>query len=128
MARHKIPSDKAHGRQRALDVILSAENEQKFEVTPADVVPADLPKTYQGFSITWFSNFRVTKKAGQAKPRQAVKVQYTVEFDKVSGDKKYLDYDPTTKAITELRTRPVSNKPNRLQADLSVDDPPIGKV
>lgn len=119
MARHTIPVDTGRGRRRAVDVILDATLEAEFDVTP-EAVPADLPATYQGSSITWVSNFRLQKKPGKANTGK--KVNYSIELDSVAG--KLVYYDESTNVVIPLATRGAGN--NRIQADLSVDDPPIG--
>jgi hypothetical protein len=119
MARHNIPVDPRQGRNGPLDVILDDAIEDQFDVSAASVPPG-LPLTYQGRSITWLSNFRVQKKPGRAKTGK--KVKYSIELDSVPGTLIY--YDESSNAPLALTTRSVGG--NRIQADLSVDDPPIG--
>lgn len=118
MARHNIPQGR--GRNRAMDVILDDDAENLFDVSAEDV-PADWPSTYQGQTITWLSNFTLKKKPGKEKTGK--KVGYTIELDRITG--KLISYDPVGQAFEELTTRGAGN---RLQADLSADDPGIGKI
>ena len=119
MAKHNIPVDPDKGSTRAVDVILDATSEADFDVTP-EKVPSGLLATYDGKDITWFSNFSVTKKSGKSKTGK--KVKYYIELDTVPGNLVY--YDASSKSAIPLTTRSAGN--NRIQADLSVDDPPIG--
>jgi hypothetical protein len=100
-------------------VILDPDDEPNFDVTPARV-PSGLPGTPDGAEITWFSNFEVQKKAGR--PNTGKSVKYKIELDSTQGDLYY--YDESTKTAIRLDTRGAGN--DRIQADLSVDDPPIG--
>ena len=118
MARHNIPQGR--GRTRALDVILDQTGEDLFDVITEDV-PSTWPSTYQEQPITWLSNFSLKKKPG--KQNSGKKVGYTIELDPVSG--KLISYDPVSGAFAELSTRGAGN---RMQADLSADDPGIGKI
>lgn len=115
MARKEILPDAAQGRTKALVVIISDD----FDVTPARV-PSGLPGTPDGRVIDWFSNFQVQKKAG--KPKTDKQVKYSIELDNVEGDLYY--YDDLSKTAIQLTKRNADN--GRIQADLSVDDPPIG--
>jgi hypothetical protein len=122
MARHTIPAQPVQPRTHAVDVILPDPQEARFVVTAADI-PSGLPTTFNDRTISWFSNFRVDKK-----PRQqntGATVQYTIEFDAVPGAVQYVYYDDDAGQVKELTTSPANN---RLQAKLSVADPPIGKV
>jgi hypothetical protein len=120
MARHKIPEDRDKGRKIALDVILDDEDENVFDVIP-ESVPEGLRDTLEdGTPIRWVSNFRVAKKPGKAKTGK--KVKYSIELEGVSGDLYY--YDESSKKPIRLEKRDAGN--DRVQADLTVDDPPIG--
>jgi hypothetical protein len=115
MARHNIPEDRGNGRTKAVDVII----DDAFDVTP-ESIPSGLPGTPDGGPINWVSNFRVTKKPGR--PNTGKKVKYSIELDSVPGDLYY--YDASSTSAILLTKRNVGK--NRIQADLSVDDPPIG--
>jgi len=120
MATHPIPRDPDRGRPQAVDVILDPTMEPDFDVTPEEV-PDGLPGAYEGSSITWFSNFRVQKKPGRQ--GSGKKLKYKIELDSVPGQLVYYDAAAEPNVIP-LATRRAGN--NRIQADLSVDDPPIG--
>jgi len=119
VASHHIPRDTGKGRNRALDVILDDAIDGDFDVTPEDV-PSGLPDSYEGKPIAWMSNFKVQKKPGKAKTGK--KVKYSIELTSVSGQLVY--YDESSNSVIPLTTRPAGT--NRIQADLSVEDPPIG--
>jgi hypothetical protein len=102
-----------------LDVILGDDIEDEFDVT-AESVPSGLPDTYEGRHITWVSNFKVQKKPGKAKTGK--QVNYTIELTSISGQLVY--HDEASNDVLPLTTRPAGT--NRIQADLSVEDPPVG--
>lgn len=120
MATHPIPEDRGRGRTRPVDVILDDELEDVFDVTAEDV-PDNWPTTFRGQTITWFSNFSLHKKPGRQ--NTGVKVAYTIELDGI-GAKKLLYYDPGTGTLGQIIARNVGS--NRIQADLSADDPGVG--
>jgi hypothetical protein len=120
MPTHPIPADPGRGRGRPLDVILSDELEDVFDVVD-EAVPSGWPTTFRGQTVTWFSNFSLRKKAGREKT--GVRIAYTIELDSV-GDKKLVYYEPETGTLGQLNPRGVGS--NRIQADLFADDPGVG--
>jgi hypothetical protein len=104
--------------------VILGDDIQKDYAIDAEDFPANLPASWTdpddhiNKNIIWVSSFRLDKTAGATKPGSQKK--YTVELDRGQGKLVYFD----GASVKSLSTRDIGG--NRVQADLSVADPPIG--
>lgn len=108
-----------------VSVILGDDLEGSFSASEKDF-PANLPQDWvdpddgQRKSVTWLSNFGITTTTGTPVTSIPSGKKYTIELARVSGKLVYFDGS----IVKKLNTRSVGG--NRIQADLTEADPPIG--
>ena len=93
-------------------------DEAQFEVVPEHFPPGLAEKRYKGNPVRWVANFVVKKKPNAA--RKGVKVKYTIELAKSTGELVYFD----GKEVLPLPYRDLQN--GSVRAELEAEDPPTG--
>ncbi len=83
-------------------------------------LPKDLPKDFNGYSITWFNNFGVRKKNSTLEEKVVPK--YRVFLQKLPEGKKLCAY--YNGAVHDVPLE--SAEPGRVVFTLEVGDPPVG--
>jgi hypothetical protein len=126
MAERKIQTGKSGlysiGGKHNVELNLEHNDHAKHHVVEKDM-PTNLPTTWNGTKITWFTCFGVRHKKDDGSDGDFADVEYSIQMDALSADKTLLTfYDG---AIHVLKTETAGGK---TKARLNRGDPPVGHI
>jgi len=96
-------------------------DDAQFDLVPEDFPPGLEDRIYKGNKVRWVSNFTLKKKPNAEK--KGLKVKYTIELAKSTGELVYFD---GTNILPFPKVTDLGN--DKVQAELEADDPATGWV
>lgn len=104
-----------------INIYVSSALDNKYTVSNKPL-PANLPDSFKGKDLHWFSNFGFKFRANNAEPRHHLEETYDIELDKAGSMLVIFDGGN----VQELEFRDSDTDPLKVKTTLDLGDPPLG--